>query len=271
MIKELAPVGLLERGTIRRDDVRGIVVRKTLRSMFTWHRARARFRAAYKLNRALQADAGLAPLIVPAHRCVRANGTLYAISFELPGQPLNTLQNLSPEDILRLGIVVADMTARMHRLGWLVVDIKPSNYILSQQGSGAAVRLTDFDSAVPMGRVKRVRKFMCSNETAAPEMLKGEGKTVGTHSDVYSIAAMSLMALARQPLIRPAEIQFDDWVRPLLRQWRIPSVEALRGILLASLQADPSKRVQTCEALADGMREVCEMEGFNHEDLFSQR
>ena len=271
VIKELAPVGLFERNMIKRTERNRIVVQSSLSAIRTWHMARARFLSAYDLNRKLQEDEALSPFIVPVHHCVRANGTLYSISFGKPGQPLNTLRSIAAEDILRLGIRIANMTARIHQLGWLVVDIKPSNYILSEEGAKPVVQLTDLDSAVAIRKARRTRKFMCSNETAAPEMMNGEGKLAGTQSDVYSIAAMILNALAKHPLTRPPAILFDERVRPLLREWRSASVEALRDILTGALRADPSERIHACETLANALREVCEMEGIDHEDLFSQR
>lgn len=268
VIKELAPVGLMEQGVIRRSKNNKIIVRNTVPAFIAWEKAKTRFMTAYKLNEMLQNDSILAPFIVPVHRCIHINGTLYSLSFEPPGLPLSEAENMSPENLLLICIRIANATARLHQLGWLMVDIKASNYILPKGKTNTAVRMTDFDSAVPIKKIRSTKRFMCSNETAAPEMMGGRKELVGTQSDVYSIAAMAITALAKHPLTDDLACLFDERVLPFIRGWRSASIEAFRNVLLSALERDPSKRTRTCEAFAAGMRKVYGTEGFHFENLF---
>lgn len=68
----------------------------------------------------------------------------------------------------------------IHEIGYLYIDIKPSNFILSKKN----LYLIDFNTCIPIGN--KVAYF-ASNENKAPELSTTNKKTVQT--DIYSIGS----------------------------------------------------------------------------------
>lgn len=262
VVKELLPVGLIEQGILFISEAHPhrVSIQKTAYAGFLWLKAKRRFRTAYRLTCKLQKDSRLAGYLVPVHACIAKNGTLYSVSAIPPGRPMDTVTDLTANDLIRIIIHIADMTELIHQHGWLVTDIKASNCILYPDQT-PPVRVTDLDSAVPLRRVRNTKRFMCSNETAPRELLMGFGEEVGTQSDLFSIAAMLTTALAKHPITDNCPQLFDERIAPQLAAWKPNSVAALRVLLLSSLESDPHRRLKSCRSFSVRLTKICEMEG----------
>lgn len=269
VIKELYPIGLNEQHIISRSYTYPykVLFKKNLYACNKWVMARRRFYAAYRTNNNLQKENALSDFIVPVHSLIRKNGTMYTISLMAPGIPLDK-EKLTPEAVLLLGAHISENVELIHQKGWILVDIKAANFILYPHNKKSVIRLTDFDSAIPINQIRATRMFMCSNETASPEMLHGDSPSVGTHSDVYSIASMMVKELVGSPVTDDPLKILTEKAKTLLRQWKPAAVSTLIDMLLSALQKEPYKRTQTCKQLAYGLRTVCELEGLDDSYLF---
>jgi serine/threonine protein kinase/tetratricopeptide (TPR) repeat protein len=140
-----------------------------------------------------------------------------------------------------------------HRQGVLHRDVKPSNLIVDQKGD---VWIADFglarlstDASVTMsGQLIGTLNYM------SPEQAAG-GKTVGPHSDIYSLGATLYELLAlRTPFVAKSTqdllnaILDQDPARPTKVNPRVPA--DLEVIALTAMEKDPQHRYVSAGAMA---------------------
>ncbi len=102
---------------------------------------------------------------------------------------------LGVEEVLRIGVQVADALMTAHRHGVLHRDLKPANILIRE--SGTAV-LSDFGIAVVENAAEGTTASVAfTPRYASPEVLQGEGHTVA--SDIFGFGATLFALLAGQP------------------------------------------------------------------------
>ena len=257
IVKEHFPEGLAEQGTIYRRKNGAICLRKPPVGWIAWHLTRLRYIRAVMLAQRLQHLPVLSHSIVPLRGLYRANNTLYTVT-ETEGRDSlawNLIDTESVDRIIDICIQIANMTEQIHKLGWLMIDIKASNYVVADAPSGAVmVRMIDFDSMVQRKHAPLIRRFFCSSETAPPEMIKGNGWDVSTHSDVYSIAAMLFRKLTKQPVMQDLRRTFDERALPLMVDWPPSKITRLMETLEFALMQNPHIRMSSCCELASRLK-----------------
>lgn len=270
VLKELYPEGLVERNIIKREDKGRIKVQRNPYAWWLWLKACKRCIKAANLNMKLQRIPSLKQQITPLQGAYYSNGTIYLVISSIAGCALNLTSSLTVPEILAATICIARMADEIHRQGWLLIDIKASNFIINHNSKGKSeIRITDFDSAISVKRVCRQKCFMCSSETAPRELLCGVHDEVGYHSDVYSIAAMLLIALAHHPLPKSIHRLFDDRIYPRLTGWSNDSIHRLETTLEHALADDVRIRTTTCMQLADELSEICRKENIAYESIYA--
>ena len=270
LLRELCPEGLTEQGRLVRQADGRLRIRRNAAALLAWGRERRRCRRAARLNLRLQRHPAAGRWVVPIHGLYRHHGTL-CIPTQLPaGTPLTTLLEAPVPVILAAAVRILQMTETLHRAGWLLVDIKASNYVLYPRPDGRQdIRLTDLDSAVPLRGLTRQKRFLCSSETAPPELLQGRGSDAGPHSDVYSVAVILASALARRPCKGDLPQLFRDRIAPALADWRPESVRMLEELLTGALESDPGARLPDCRAVLDPLIRICQKEAVDIESIFA--
>lgn len=143
-----------------------------------------------------------------------------------------TPDELKVNDVLRTGVHVGAALARVHSAGYLHLDIKPGNVILS---AGRPV-LIDFGTARPIGY--RAKKSMGTDGYIAPELLAGAALTPA--ADVFALGVTLIELLAGElPHERPAEFTLDgDVIKTLYARLKPTTAE----ILLDAIVEDPERR-----------------------------
>ena len=184
-------------------------------------------------------------------------GTIYTVTEGLDGTPWDTVAGETPEQILQIGYRIASFCEEVHKMQWLLVDIKASNFLVTPLPQGSAsVRLGDFDSLIPCRKIGHQKRFLCSSETAPPELIACRNLLVGFHSDVYSICAMLFRKLGGtlgRERIREA---FLTHIQPRLLGWTEAQCNSLLALFLHGLELDPNQRLSSCRVLATGLREL---------------
>lgn len=270
VLRELCPQGLNEQGLLTRQPDGCLHIAQGCSSMSKWHQERKRFARAVWLNLRMQRHPRLNRWVIPLEGLYYRNGTLYAPTKTPAGIPLLSLSDASVHVILAAAVRILEMTQEIHRFGWILVDIKVSNFVLFPLADGRKeLRLTDLDSAVSLRRLVKQRRFLCSNETAPPELLENRVLDVGPHSDVYSIAVMLLSALARKPLHGNPRLMFWNNVAPALLQWQPDSIRRLENLLLNALSPQPSQRLPDCQVMLDELIQICKKEAVDIESIFA--
>lgn len=270
VLRELCPQGLSEQGYLTRqpDGYLSITGDRDLQRQWGWERKR--FARAVWLNLRMQRHPSLKRWVIPLEGLFRRNGTLYAPTKLPAGIPLLSLADACAADVFAATVRILEMTEAIHHFGWLLVDIKASNYVFFPLADGRRdLRLTDLDSAVSLKQLAKQRRFLCSSATAPPELMQNRAQEAGPHSDVYSIAATLLSALARQPLQGDLRCLFWNRVAPELSHWQADSVRQLEELLLHALAPEPSHRLPSCQAMRKELEQICQKEDVNIESLFT--
>ena len=157
--------------------------------------------------------------------------------------------------VAALGIQAAETLAHAHGQGVLHRDVKPSNFLLDQDGKlwltdfGLA-KLLDDPSLTPSGEWLGTLRYL------APECLRGEASV---RSDVYSLGLTLYELLAGVPAFVETDrdrllqqIAVSDFVPPRRLDPTIPP--DLETIILKATESDPARRYQAATGLAEDLR-----------------
>jgi len=147
-----------------------------------------------RATREAQASARLKhPAIVRLYEVVSANDAFYLISELVEGETLAHLiaaNDLQDEEILEIGLALAEALAHAHAQRVIHRDIKPQNVLVPDrvEESGGAAKLTDFGGASLVGEdvLTRPGDVLGTLAYMAPE--QAEGGKVGEAADLYSLA-----------------------------------------------------------------------------------
>lgn len=188
------------------------------------------------------------PVVVRALRACPDGPRPHLVLENLDGPRLSSLLRrggrLQPQQYLPLGIELASALHYLRHLGWVHLDVKPSNTIM-----GAPARLIDLSVARRVEDAARLTHVIGTDRYLAPEQadpvrLGGPGPA----ADVWGLAATMFEAVAGHRPFRDGDPAADD---PAARHpqvveepRRLPDdvPGAVREVLLAGLSRDPACR-----------------------------
>ncbi len=149
------------------------------------------------------------------------------------------------ENVAQILIDMAEALEHMHENGFMHLDFKPENVLVTRNGS---VRLVDFDLAQPIPEKpkKASKKNPGTPAYMAPEQLLGE--LIGHKVDIFSYGVAAYELLTHQkpfPGDTPAEILArqlyrSSFVEP--RQYNPDMPASLQKVILRCLERDPERR-----------------------------
>ena len=149
------------------------------------------------------------------------------------------------ENVAQILIDMGEGLEHMHENGYMHLDFKPENVIVSRNGS---IRLVDFDLAQPIPEKpkKAAKKNPGTPAYMAPEQLLAEPIT--QRVDIFSFGVTAYELLTNQkpfPGETPAEIlkrQLDrsEFVSPREYNQELPA--SLEKVVLRCLERDPERR-----------------------------
>jgi serine/threonine protein kinase len=132
--------------------------------------------------------------IVPIHRGGEFDGVLYLAMRLLPGTNLRQIIDRGPlpmDQIRRVITQVADALDVAHEAGLVHRDVKPANIMVTGEGKGEHIYLTDFGLTKKLGTagsLTRTGGWVGTPDYVAPEQIQA-GKIDG-RADVYSLGCM---------------------------------------------------------------------------------
>lgn len=165
---------------------------------------------------------------------------------------------LSPEDLVRVGRLVAGAIDTAHHAGVIHRDVKPDNILV---GADGFPKLADFGVArIPDAALTKEGQFLGTPCYAAPETL-AEGE-YGPRTDLFSFAAVlyeaatGVRAFPGDDAISVAhKVIHDDPDPPSdVATARIP--HGVDQVLLRGLHKDPSRRFATASALVEAVQDA---------------
>lgn len=193
------------------------------------------------------------PVVVRALRACPDGPRPHLVLENLDGPRLSSLLRrggrLQPQQYLPLGIELASALHYLRHLGWVHLDVKPSNTIM-----GAPARLIDLSVARRVEDAARLTHVIGTDRYLAPEQadpvrLGGPGPA----ADVWGLAATMFEAVAGHRPFRDGDPAADDpgarHPQVVEEPRRLPDdvPGAVREVLLAGLSRDPACRPEPRE------------------------
>jgi serine/threonine protein kinase len=212
------------------------------------------------------------PAIVALYEACAEDDAFYLISELVHGETLAELiaaEALSDEEVLEIGLALADALQHAHERGVIHRDIKPHNVLVPAAGahrdgspspngqprSASPAKLTDFGGALLAGEdaLTRTGDVLGTLAYMAPEQI--EGHEVDGQADLYSLALVLYEALSgvnpvRGPTPAATARRIGSELPPLARQRRDLPRELACALDLA-LDPDPAARGTLSELRAE--------------------
>ncbi|QRP42703.1 AAA family ATPase [Amycolatopsis sp. FDAARGOS 1241] len=169
---------------------------------------------------------------------------------------------LAVDELIRLGIKLAEAVAGMHRRGVLHRDITPANIVVSRDGVPC---LVDFALAMSLAEIRpeftHHSEIVGSLAYLAPEQTGRTGRSVDQRADLYSLGATLYELGTGAPPFGsgdPLRLTHDHLARvPVAPAEVNPAVPgALSEIVMHLLEKEPDHRYQTAEGLAHDLAQV---------------
>jgi len=199
--------------------------------------------------------------IVRVYNVDEASGTIYIVMEFIEGESLNEVmkkKRLSPEEIINIGVIVAETLDYAHQKGIVHRDIKPSNILIRSDGW---LKITDFGIA-------HIEDAYASEQTQAGEILgtpaymspeQVMSRPVDGRSDLFSLGII-LYELCTG--IRPfggenlaaifKAITQDEPARITSINPSIP--QDLARVIMKCLKKNPDARFESGNALSEALK-----------------
>jgi serine/threonine-protein kinase len=162
------------------------------------------------------------------------------------------------ENIAQILIDMAESLEHVHESGFIHLDFKPENVMVSRNGS---VRLVDFDLAmeIPSEPVK-LKKNPGTPAYMSPEQLSGQPIDQRVDVFAYGVAAYELLT-NQKPFpgessaeILSGQLNRTDFIQPRQINGDIPP--GLEKIILKCIETDPNRRYPFLSVLARDLKSV---------------
>jgi len=212
-----------------------------LRSDFT---ARRRFRHGCEVLARIHHH----PFVINYHEHGKIDGTPYLLMEYVDGENLKELyarqDPLLAENVAQLLIDMALGLEHIHECGFMHLDFKPENVLVTRQ---AEVRLVDFDTAQPLpAQPRKMPKNPGTPTYMAPEQLARQ--PLDHRVDIFAFGVVAYELLTNQKPFdgaTPADIlrrenDRSDFIPPRRRNPDIPV--ALERIIVRCLEREPDRR-----------------------------
>ena len=186
----------------------------------------------------------------------KIDGQLYLLMEYVESSNLKKLQAerdpVLAENVAQVLLDMADGLAHMHENGYMHLDFKPENVLVTRNGS---VRLVDFDLAQPIPEEpKKMSKNPGTPGYMAPEQLQGEPITHRVDIFSYGVTAYELLT-GQKPF--PGDTPMEILSKQLDRSGLVPPRQLnpdvpanLEQIILRCLEREPDKRYPFMGVLA---------------------
>ncbi len=203
------------------------------------------------------------PRIVTVYDAGEDRGTLFMAMELLEGRPLSELlpdRCFTTEEILDLGIQMAETLDYAHGKGIVHRDIKPSNILVQPDGS---IKITDFGIA-------HIEDPDCTIQTLGGEILgtpaymspeQVHGKAVDGRSDLFSLGVILYqLSTGRRPFGKPGTTlaalfhAIAHLTPPEPAELNAVVAPRLSAVIMRCLSKDPSERYPSGAALSEALR-----------------
>ena len=234
-----------------------------------------RFKNAYEVAAKIQNTEGAQSVSVYSLDRFAENGTQYVATIP-NGNSYDKNESEDIADILRTALALTNAVGLYHKAGYLHLDIKPSNFIASedQTGKGKNIILFDVDTVVSQEDVRNgnLRSISYSKEFAAPEQKMQQIKKISPATDLFAVGAVLFERMMNRPVKCFDSGLFATWeydsrfdvkkVNPKVKR-------LLTEVFHKTLAANVKRRYQSAEELAEALGELVKIVDGNRPYIYS--
>lgn len=169
--------------------------------ILAFNETQKKFQSDFSLGNGLFYANGLFDALTNTIDIYSGNGTTYLVSAYSPESTLATYRPTDLKACITLIRQVSQILKRIHNEGYIYLDIKPENVLVSDSYT-TRVQLFDFDSLIPMSLTKGNAfkdfanlRLSYSKGFAAIELQTAKLRKLGPHTDVYGVGALLFFLL----------------------------------------------------------------------------
>ena len=210
-----------------------------------------RMKDAHELLTQLRNDETVGNSITSAE-LFEGNGTIYSVMELNHASTYESDKSTSLPEILDTMRVLTEVVGKIHRQGYLHLDIKPSNFLVSHNPS-TWVWLFDVDSLTSLEELNRgaVHSVPYSQSWAAPEQFCGNITKICPATDIFAIGAILFEKIMGRRVTNDDMSLFAEWNFDIdiLRNVNPKIKRCLAEIFRKTLSASVKRRCQTADEL----------------------
>ena len=214
-------------------------------------KAYSRLKKAHNLTVELRNDATTGNNITNA-QLYEGNGTLYSVMEINHAITYDKMREDSLLHLLQTILVLTKTVGNLHSKGYLHLDIKPSNFLVSHKPN-TYVWLFDVDSIIAEDELKawNLNCTTYSDGWAAPEQLLGQIEKLCYATDLYAIGAILFSRIMDRPVCNDDTSLFADWDMNVEMLMGVnPQIAGiLKNVFKKTLAASAKRRYQSAREL----------------------
>ena len=221
-----------------------------------------RFDNAYEIAAKIQNEAGAQSVSVYSLDKFTENGTQYVATIPV-GKSYDKTKSDDLADIIRTALALTNAVGFYHKASYLHLDIKPSNFIATedQTGKGKNIVLFDVDTVVAQDDIQsgNLRCVSYSKEFAAPEQKMQQIKKMCPATDLFAVGAVLFERVMNRPVDSTDSTLFATWEydeRFDAKKVNPKAKRLLTEIFHKTLAANVKRRYQSAEELAKALDEL---------------
>lgn len=221
-----------------------------------------RFDNAYEIAAKIQNVAGTKSVSAYSLDKLTENGTQYVATIP-NGTSYDRNGSTDIADIIRTALALTNAVGLYHKAGYLHLDIKPSNFIATedQTGKGKNIVLFDVDTVVSQDDIQggNLRSVSYSKECAAPEQKMQQIKKLCPATDLFAVGAVLFERIMNRPVDSSDSTLFATWdydSRFDAKKVNPKAKRLLTEIFHKTLAANVKRRYQSADELAEALGEL---------------
>lgn len=225
-----------------------------------------RFDKSYRIAGLIQNSDMACDTSVYSLDLIEFNNTMYIAMIPKNGISYDKVNSDNIIDIIRTVLALANAVGRYHQIGYLHLDVKPGNFIATEDhtGNGINITLFDFDTIVPFDSItgRTIKSVSYSKGWTAPEQIQQQIGKLCPATDIFSIGAILFERVMKRRVencdMSPlAKWEFDNrfdvkHVNPKVKRLFV-------DIFHKTLASNVKKRYQTSHELSVAMNELLDV------------
>lgn len=181
------------------------------------------------------------------------NHTVYYVMDFNYGTSFDRSDDLSLLEVLQIIKELTQIVGEYHKLGYLLIDIKPGNFFVTENTN--RVVLFDVDSAIKLSDLKegKVKYFSTTEKWSAQELKRLKINKIGEATDLYSIGAILFDKLFGHPPVGVISSDLDNmvWNEAIFNGVSDKIIGKVKAILKRTIHSDARSRCQSTEELIE--------------------